>query len=57
MERDTRRRIFDLTVWIAGVLAIVLLSAEIAAGRGVQAPAASVASGARFAAPAPHGRG
>jgi hypothetical protein len=57
MERDTRRWIFDLTVWTAGVLAMVLLGAEIAAGPGVQTPVASVASGGRSDAAAPHGRG
>ena len=56
MERSTQRWILDLTVWTAGVLAMVLLTAEIATA-GKEAPVVSVASGGRFAATAPDRRG
>ena len=56
MERNARRWIFDLTVWTAGALAIVLLSAEIGTALSAQAPGIDVARGVRDA-PAPHSRG
>jgi hypothetical protein len=56
MERNTRRWFFDLTVWTAGALTIVLLGAEIGTALSGHTPGVGVVGGVRDA-PAAHSRG
>ena len=37
MDRDTKRWIFDITAWIAGLLAIIMLIADAAASDRIAA--------------------